>query len=79
MPKIKDIDEFYKHLDGDEPFDKFEVFREWCDKEGVLQPKLEYPAYFEGGLLGVRCKEDIEHREGFLYVPYKMLISVGKT
>ena len=42
-------------------------------------PKLEYPAYFEGGLLGVRCKEDIEHREAYLFVPYKMLMSVGKA
>ena len=42
-------------------------------------PKLEYPAFFEGGLLGVRCKEDINHREVYLYVPYKMLMSVKST
>jgi len=42
-------------------------------------PKLEYPAYFEGGLLGVSCKEDIEHREVYLYVPYKMMMSVKGT
>ena len=42
-------------------------------------PKLEYPANFEGGLLGARCKEDIQHREVYLYVPYKILISVKKT
>lgn len=26
--------------------------------------------------MGVRAKEDIEHREAFLFVPFKMLISM---
>ena len=39
-------------------------------------PKLEYPAFFDGGLKGVRCTEDIEHREAFLFVPFKMMITV---
>jgi len=39
-------------------------------------PKLEYPAYFEHGLLGVKCTEDIGHREAFMYIPYKMVFSV---
>lgn len=42
-------------------------------------PKLEYPAYFENGLVGVKCKEDIQHREAFLFVPNKMLFSVEKV
>lgn len=42
-------------------------------------PKLEYPVEFEGGLLGCRVKEEIQHNEPFLYVPYRLLISVGKT
>ena len=42
-------------------------------------PKCEYPAYFEDGLIGVRCKEDIQHREPLIYVPYKMLMSVKDT
>ena len=42
-------------------------------------PKLEFPAYFEDGLVGIRVKEDIEHREAFIYVPYKMMISVKDT
>ena len=50
------------------------------EKEGVIMPKLEYPAYFEDGqLLGVKCLEDIEHHEGFLYVPFKMVMSVQKA
>jgi hypothetical protein len=55
------------------------MFMNWCNKEGMHMPKLEYPAFFEGGLLGVKCKEDIEHREVYLYVPYKMMISVKDT
>ena len=41
-------------------------------------PKIEYPAYFDNGLVGARCEEEIEHREAFLFVPYKMLLSVSK-
>ena len=36
-------------------------FMNWCQDNGVLMPKLEYPAVFEGGLIGVKCKEDISH------------------
>ena len=42
-------------------------------------PKLQYPAYFEGDLLGAKVTEDIEHREAFIFVPYKMLITTGKA
>jgi len=42
-------------------------------------PKIQFPAIFQNGLVGGKCKEDIEHREGFLYVPYKMLITVKKA
>ena len=37
--------------------DKYEMFNEWCKKEGILMPKLEYPAVFENGLIGVKCKK----------------------
>ena len=41
-------------------------------------PKIEYPGYFgeDGSLVGVKCVENIEYREGFLYIPYKLLITV---
>jgi len=55
------------------------MFNEWCKKEGMIQPKLEYPAYFENGLVGVRCKEDILNREAYLYVPFKMMLSISKV
>ena len=60
----------------DEHLRKCQVFNAWCLENGVLMPKLEYPAYFEGGLLGVRAKEPIKHRESFLAIPYKMLMTV---
>ena len=41
IPKLKSIDEFYKNK-GD--YDKIEAFVNWCKKEGVVYPKLEYPA-----------------------------------
>ena len=55
------------------------MFNEWCKNEGVIMPKLEYPAIFQDDLIGVRCTQDIEHREAYLFVPYKMLLSVKKT
>ena len=58
--------------------DKFQMFNEWCKEEGVIMPKLQYPAYFEGNLLGVRCTEEIKHREAYMFVPYKMVISLNK-
>jgi hypothetical protein len=36
---------------------KCKVFTDWCDKVGIKMPKLEYPAFFDGDLLGVRAKE----------------------
>lgn len=49
---------------------------DWCLNNGVKIPKLEYPAVFDHGLVGVRAIEDIEHREAFLFVPFKMLITM---
>ena len=60
----------------DEHSQKCEVFNEWCRENGVKMPKVEYPAYFDGGLVGVRAKAPIEHREAFMAIPYKMLMTV---
>lgn len=49
---------------------------EWCVQNGVKCDKLEYPYVFEQGLVGARARKDIEHREAFLYVPFKLLISM---
>lgn len=42
-------------------------------------PKLEYPAFFQGDLLGVKIKEDIQHNESFLSVPMRCQITVNKA
>ena len=49
---------------------------EWCKKVGIKTPKLEYPAFFDGGLLGVRAKEPIRHREVILSIPYNVLMTM---
>ena len=55
-PELVSIESF---LNVNDKRDKFEVFNEWCKKEGVLMPALEYPAYFEGGLIGIKCIKDV--------------------
>ena len=55
---------------------KCKVFMDWCGANGVVGPKIEYPAYFEGGLVGARATAAIEHREAFLKIPFKMLMTV---
>ena len=52
----RSIDDYFGFVNKE---DKFTMFLKWCKDEGVIMPKLEYPAYFENGLVGVRCKEDI--------------------
>ena len=79
LKEKKNID-YYLSQDGYvETVDKFTMFLDWCNKEGMVMPKLEYPAYFENGLIGVRCKEDIINREAYLFVPFKMMLSVHKV
>lgn len=50
----------------------------WCKQVGVICPKLEYPHFFEGGLVGVRAKAPIPHRQAFLFVPQSVIISLDK-
>ena len=42
-------------------------------------PKVEYPAYFEGGLVGMRATQAIEHRESFMSVPFKLSLTFDKA
>ena len=59
--------------------EKVANFLEWARNEGVVMPKLEYPAYYENGLVGIRCTADIGNREAFLSVPYKMMLTANKV
>ena len=33
---------------------KCKAFTDWCARVGIEFPRLEYPGYFEGGLVGVK-------------------------
>ena len=80
MQSTEAPDEEVKEVDWkDEHMRKCQVFNAWCQENGVLMPKLEYPAYFEGGLVGMRAAQPISHREAFIAVPYKMLLTVEKA
>ena len=71
-PAAVDNDESWK----DEHRQKCEVFNEWCRVNGVQLPKIDYPGYFKGGLVGMKAREPIAHRESFISIPYKMLMTV---
>ena len=58
---------------------KCEVFNKWCFDNGVKMPKVDYPGYFEGGLVGMKANAPIQHRESFLAIPYKMLMTVERA
>lgn len=45
---------------------------------GIKCPKITYPEFFEGGLIGGMVNAPIAHREVFLIVPYSIIISLDK-
>ena len=53
-------------------------FTQWCKDVGILAPKLDYPAFFYGGLVGAKVNAPIEHREVLLFVPFKAIITLDK-
>ena len=55
-----------RHNEPEDQDKKFKVFTDWCDKNGIKYPNQQYPAFFDQGLLGVRAKAPIKHREAFL-------------
>lgn len=82
----EDEDDVEKSIDyyllGDEFVeikDRMTMLVEWCQKEGLIMPKLKYPAYFAGGVIGIKCSEDIQHHEVYMAIPYKMIFSTDKV
>lgn len=59
--------------------DKYILFKEWCDEHGVIMPKVEFPAYFGGDLIGAKCLDDIKHREALIFVPMNLLLTVNNA
>ena len=33
---------------------KYNDFKKWCAENGVIGPKIEFPALFDDGMVGVR-------------------------
>ena len=59
--------------------DKYIVFADWCNKNGIKYPGQEYPAIFGDGLVGVKTNQPIKHRQAFIYVPFKCLVTLEKV
>jgi len=38
-----------------EQFMKYKRFQAWCAENGVVGPKVHYPARFSNGLVGMKC------------------------
>lgn len=59
--------------------DKYEMFNEWAAKNGALTPKMQWPAWFDDGLLGAKVIADVQHREAHTLVPFRMILSCKRT
>jgi hypothetical protein len=58
--------------------DIYARFNVWCTEMGVVAPKLEYPAYFNGAR-GIGVKQDIESGEVMCSVPYSVALTPTKA
>lgn len=61
---------------SEEQYEKYKRFNEWCVQNGVIGPKVFYPARFSNGLIGMKCLAPIEYREAYLFIPYKLLMTM---
>jgi hypothetical protein len=57
---------------------KCERFTKWCQSLGIMHPKIDYPWFFESGLIGCRVNTPISQREAFLFVPYTAVLSADR-
>jgi hypothetical protein len=58
---------------------KVQKFKEWCTNQKIIMPNLEYPAYFDDGLMGFKTKKRIDHRELVLGIPYSICMTNDKA
>ena len=56
---------------------KYQIFRKWCNENGVYNPSVNYPVAFgkHGHLVGMGAARDIPPMTAFLYVPWKLMIN----
>ena len=57
--------------------DKYTSFANWCSTNGIIAPKLHYPAHFP--YCGVSIKKDIAHNEVMYCIPFKLVVTVTKA
>jgi hypothetical protein len=57
--------------------EKYIQFNNWCTKNGVVSPSIEYPVAYgkNGELIGLCAKRDIGLCEAYLYVPVNLTIN----
>jgi len=58
---------------------KYAVFNQWAIDHGIICPKIQYPGYFgpNKDLVGIQAIAPIEYRESFIYVPYRLLLTLN--
>ena len=56
-----------------EIIEKYNNFKKWLDKNGVIYNKLCFPVKFNN-IIGCQAKEDINPNTCIFYIPYKLLI-----
>jgi hypothetical protein len=57
---------------------RFKAFQDWCKKEGIKHPKVQYPTMFGAGeskYPGMIALEDIAPGEAIVKVPSKLIIN----
>ena len=50
----------------------------WAKDQGIIMPKLKFPTTFENDIIGISCTSEIKHHEAFLFIPFKMMLTVNK-
>lgn len=52
---LSDVPDFAATKEDEEKIRmKCQNFNNWCKEQGISFPKLEYPAFFDGGLVGAK-------------------------
>lgn len=62
--------------------ERFKKFYNWCKKQGIWNPKVQYPVMFGAGdsqYPGMMALEDIGPDESFIKVPSRLIVSTAKA
>lgn len=70
--------EYLKKKASKKERERYEKFFKWCDDNGIVHPKIQYPVMFGTGdnqYPGCLALEDIGKNEAFIKVPGRLVIS----